>query len=491
MADANGWIYWYNRRWYEYTGKTPDEMEGWGWQSVHDPETLPKVLGKWKDSLATGEPFDMTFPLRGADGVFRPFLTRVLPLKDDGGRVIHWFGTNTDVTEQRELQEQISHKSEQLAEESRRKDEFLAMLSHELRNPLAPIRSAVHILRTHERGSENLVQQQAREIIERQVGNLAKLVDDLLEVSRVISGRIRLDSQTIDLTQVVQHALETTKPLIDQHKHTVSIDFCAGPLWVSADAMRLEEVFINLLNNAAKYTPAGGRIDVRCEQPDGSRKLRVRVRDNGVGIDQGLLPRVFDLFTQADRSLARSAGGLGIGLSLARRLVELHGGAIEAHSPPEGRNVGSEFIVTLPLAPAPETPPPFEADPQAHHQRPGGFRVLVVDDNIDQVMMLASTLRHNGYSVQSAYTGPDGLKVAQQWRPDVVLLDIGLPGLDGYEVARRLRADAATGDAKLIALTGYGREADFSLSREVGFDAHLVKPATFDELHRLIAAPRA
>jgi signal transduction histidine kinase/CheY-like chemotaxis protein len=390
----------------------------------------------------------------------------------------------------RVMQDQIAEQTKALEGESRRKDEFLAMLSHELRNPLAPIRAAIHLLKAHERGSENPIQQQAREIIERQVVNLTKLVSDLLEVSRVVNGRIRLSLQALDLNQVVRHAVETTKPSIDQHKHTLTLNLCDG-VYVNGDATRMEEVFINLLSNAVKYTPDGGAIEVDCDHHREANHAVIRVRDNGVGISQELLRggRIFDLFTQADRSLDRSQGGLGIGLSLAHRLVNLHGGTIEAQSPPAGREVGSEFIVRLPLLPAPLPPAPQEA-PASEEQKPEGERVLVIDDNIDLVAILASALRHRGYSVQVAYNGPDGLKVALQWRPDIVLLDIGLPGLDGYELARRLRADGATCDVRLIALTGYGRDSDIAMAREAGFDGHLVKPVDFEDLHKMMASSR-
>jgi PAS domain S-box-containing protein len=399
-----------------------------------------------------------------------------------------------DISQRVAMEKKIAAQTEQLADESRRKDEFLAMLSHELRNPLAPIRSAVHLLRMEEReGSENILQTQAHDIIERQVANLTKLVSDLLEVSRVVSGRIRLDPQVLDLNQVVEHALETAHPLFDQRKHALALSLCDEPVWVNADATRMEEVLVNVLNNAAKYTPDGGSIEVRCERPRGANHAQVRIRDNGVGIEAKLLPRIFDLFTQADRSLARSAGGLGIGLCLAQRLVDLHGGRIEANSPPGGHDFGSEFIVTLPLADAPHIIRERErVEPAANAD---GLRVLVVEDNIDAAMMLASSLRREGYGVQSAYTGPDGLKLAQQWRPDIVLLDIGLPGLDGYEVARRLRADPALGNAgaqmKLIALTGYGRDVDIALAREAGFDGHLIKPVEFKALLKMIAMQKA
>jgi two-component system, chemotaxis family, CheB/CheR fusion protein len=491
IADPKGWIYWYNQRWYDYTGTTLEQMRGWGWEEIIHPDHVDRVVARLQHSWNTGDPWADTFPLRGKDREYRWFLSSARPIRDVDGTVLRWFGTNTDVTEQLSMEDQIKRQAKQLADESRRKDEFLAMLSHELRNPLAPIRSAVQVLRIHEHGNDNAPQRQAREIIERQVTNLTKLVSDLLEVTRFVSGRVRVNLQAVDVNEIIKHAMETVKPLIEQHHHDLVLNLSPNPIWANADPMRMEEVFINLLNNAAKYTPDRGRIEVWCEHLPAENAVLVRVRDNGPGIDNELLPGIFDLFTQADRSLARSAGGLGIGLSLAQQLVNLHGGTIEAHSPPEGSDVGSEFIVKLPRMAVPPELGQHGAQSAETPHHPAGTRVLVVDDNVDQVELLTHLLRESGYSVQSCYTGPEGLLVAQQWRPDVVLLDIGLPGLDGYEVARRLRRDPIRGDSgaqmRLIALTGYGRDTDIALARQAGFDAHVVKPFEFDALEKLIA----
>jgi signal transduction histidine kinase len=375
-------------------------------------------------SWDTGEPWEDTFPRRG-EKVEVEFIANVYR---EGDKLVAQCNVR-DIADRSRLEKEVAQQTGALAAQSRGKDEFLAMLSHELRNPLAPIRSAVHLLRINERGSENAIQRQAREIIERQVGNLTKLVGDLLDVSRVISGRIHLTQTTLDLRQVVKHAVETVTSMIAQRKHELVLHLGDEPIWANADATRMEEVVINLLDNAAKYTLDGGRIEVWCEGIPGDKCVQVRVRDNGMGIDEKLLPRIFDLFTQADRSLARSAGGLGIGLSLVHRLVELQGGTVEAYSPARGREVGSEFIVKLPLA-AGACGSAYATGRPAPN--PTGTRVLIVDDNIDAVMTLADALQMKGYAVQSA-TGPDGLKVAQQWRPHVVLLDIGLPGLDGFK----------------------------------------------------------
>jgi PAS domain S-box-containing protein len=407
-----------------------------------------------------------------------------------------------DISERVKLEAKIKEQAQALADESLRKDEFLAMLSHELRNPLAPIRSAVHLLKASHRGGESPIHQQAREIIERQVANLTKLISDLLEVSRVVSGRIRLNLQLLDLNQVAGHALETITPIFEQRRHKVRFVPCDHAIWVRADPPRMEEVLVNLFNNAAKYTPDHGTISISCEHPRGENHAAVRVKDSGVGLEPSLLEkgRIFDLFTQGDRSLDRADGGLGIGLSLVHRLVSLHGGTVEARS--EGQGRGSEFIVRLPLEPTPEfigkAGDGVLDDSSRHPAVSGhpfespfsGLRILVVDDNVDLVTMVVGSLRLKGHSVRSEHTGPAGLATAQQWRPDVILLDIGLPGLDGYEVARRLRSRSPDGSGalkvRIIALTGYGRETDIALAREAGFDGHMIKPYDFDELEKMI-----
>ncbi len=427
---------------------------------------------------------------RRKDGRLINVSLTVSPVRDHAGNIIGASKIARDISDRIALEKKILQQTEALAAESRRKDEFLAMLSHELRNPLAPIRSAVHLLKLHQK-DENPIQRQAREIIERQVGNLTQLLSDLLEVSRVISGRIRLNLQAVDVNQLVQHAVETVRPLIDQRRHTLTLNLCDQNLWTRADATRMEEVFINLLNNAAKYTDEGGHIQVYCETLPGDDTVQIRIRDNGVGIDRKLLPYVFDLFTQAERSMDRAAGGLGIGLSLVHRLVDLHGGSVSAESPPPDATVGSEFTVRLPLIEAPSPAPQPHPEPDTAAPPPEGLRVLVVDDNIDMVMMLASALRAKGYIVEVAYTGDEGLQIAHRWRPDIILLDIGLPGLDGYEIARRLRAgrgvnhdQASTYTGRIIALTGYGRETDIERALQAGFDAHVTKPYDLDKLEK-------
>jgi len=417
-----------------------------------------------------------------------------LPLKTKGGREVEVeFVSNVyevdhrqvaqcnirDLTEHSRLEKQAREQAAALADLHRRKDEFLAMLSHELRNPLSPILNAVHLLRLQ--GDEGLIQREARSVIERQVGQLARLIDDLLEVSRITGGKVRIRAQRLDLRGVAGRAVESARPLIEAHRHTLTVTLPEGPLWLHADPTRLEQVVVNLLNNAAKYTEDGGRIELGVDR-DGDEAV-LRVRDTGVGIARELLPRIFDLFTQADRSLDRSQGGLGIGLALVQRLVELHRGTVEVRS--EGPGRGSEFVVRLPVLPAPATQAP--APPAEPDGRPANTgRVLVVDDNLDSAEMLAKLLRMSGHDVRTAYTGPAALEAATAQQPEVVLLDIGLPGINGYEVARRLRQIPHLGKVQIVAMTGYGQESDLRLAREAGFDSHLTKPVDFLRVENLL-----
>ena len=383
-----------------------------------------------------------------------------------------------DITERSRLQRQTHEQADALAELHQRKDEFLAMLSHELRNPLSAIFNALHILRLQDTG--NPIQQKAKSVIERQVGQLAHLIDDLLEVSRVITGGIQLHQERLEMRGIVERAIESTRPLIDRGKHQLSVSLPAEPIWLQGDATRLEQVVVNLLNNAAKYTDEGGHIRLTAQQEGG--EVVLRVRDTGIGVAPELLPRIFDLFTQADRTLDRSQGGLGIGLSLVQKLVELHGGTVAAHS--AGLGQGSEFIVRLPaLSPVRESIVPVEAaKPPAQTSR-----VLVVDDNMDVADMLAMMLQMFGHEVQAVYSGQTALETAVEYQPDFVLLDIGLPDMNGYEVARRLRQQPQTKDVRLIAMTGYGQDSDRQLSQEAGFDLHLVKPVDPKKLQGLLA----
>jgi PAS domain S-box-containing protein len=618
MARPDGWIYWYNDQWFAYTGTTPADMEGWGWERVHDPAVLPAVKKQWQDSIASGTPFEMVFPLRGADGQFRRFLTRVNPVRDSRGNVVHWFGTNTDVENERrateanaelrerervarqeaELQKRLlyslfmqaptliavlrgpDHKIElanariceawgrteaeiinrplldalpevrdqvfpslldevyrsgtpyvgretpaslkrkggsietvyfnfvyspfrgvdgdiegifaiasdvtdqvlarnqvnelrEAAEAANRaKDEFLAMLGHELRNPLSPILTALQLMRL--RGTEG--SERERTVIERQVTHLTRLVDDLLDVSRIARGKVELKEELVELAEVVAKAVEMTSPLLEQRTHTLDLEVPRSGLPLRGDATRLSQVVSNLLTNAAKYTPAGGHITVRGAEEQGHVVLRVR--DTGIGIAADALPHVFDLFVQERQALDRSHGGLGLGLTIVRNLVEHHGGTVSASS--EGRGAGSEFVVRLPradFAQGSDVPPIAKAQAgialQASAHAP---RVLVVDDNVDAAEMLAAALTAKGHQTRVAHDGPAALLTAATFRPAIAFLDLGLPVMDGYELAARLRELPDLCSMRLIAVTGYGQESDRRRTEQAGFHHHLVKP---------------
>lgn len=630
MARPDGWIYWYNDQWYAYTGTTPAEMQGWGWQGVHDPAVLSDVNEHWQRSIATGTPFEMVFPLRGADGTYRRFLTRANPMRDSHGQIVRWFGTNTDVENERrateanavlrereqlarqeaELQKrllyslfmqaptliavlkgpdhvielanppvcqiwghtadellnrpmfnvmpelrdqgflslldgvyrsgvpyvgkevpatfnrsegksetvyfnfvyspyrridghvegvfviasnvteqvlsrnQINHLREAAEAANRAKDEFLAMLGHELRNPLSPILTALQLMKL--RGSGGF--ERERTVIERQVNHLTRLVDDLLDVSRIARGKVELKTEIVEMTDVVAKAIEMSSPLLEQRTHSLSVDVPGRGLAVEGDPTRLSQVVSNLLTNAAKYTPPGGHITLRGGEEQGYVVLRVR--DTGIGIAPDVLPRVFDLFVQERQAIDRSQGGLGLGLTIVRNLVERHGGSVSAHSDGPGR--GSEFVVRLPRS---------DAAHANRNARPGGpargepadapadvCRILVVDDNEDGADTLAEVLNGRGYETRVAHDGPTALRIAEDFRPDIAFLDIGLPVMDGYELAGRLREIAALSGIRLIALTGYGQESDRKKTQAAGFHHHLVKPVDLDALEAIVRA---
>jgi signal transduction histidine kinase len=367
----------------------------------------------------------------------------------------------------------------QLREADRRKDVFLAMLAHELRNPLAPIRNAGEIFRRSTRDDPLLTR--SADIVSRQVALLSRLVDDLLDVSRITQGKVQLKRETYDLRTSIEQAIETANPLIQQKRQKLSVALPCTPLHVNADTTRMTQVVGNLLNNAAKYTPAGGRIRLSARRA--RQAIVIRVRDDGIGITKDMLPSVFDLFAQGDDSLDHRHGGLGIGLTLVRSIVELHGGQVRARSAGPGR--GSRFLFWLPAASAEigQAAPAAEGRDATNAPR----RILLVDDNVDAVESLAILLRSTGHDVTTAHDATSALAMIDVYAPDLVVLDIGLPGMDGYALAREIRARAALRNVVLVALTGYGKPEDSRRAREVGFDHHLIKPASIAELNRVLA----
>ena len=412
---------------------------------------------------------------RGGDEVDVEFVSNVYEV--DHHRVAQC--NIRDMRDRRRLERQAQDQATELSDLHRRKDEFLAMLSHELRNPLAPIMNAVQLL-AMQQSHENAVQQQARGIIARQVDHLKHLVDDLLEVSRITSGRVRLRLERVSVSGIVEGAVESVRPLIDERRHTLSVALPMDAIWLDADATRLEQVMTNLLTNAAKYTDEGGHIWITVHR-DGEDCV-FRVRDTGIGIQPELLPRIFDLFTQADRTLDRSQGGLGIGLSLVQRLTELHGGSVSATSTV---GLGSEFVVRLPARRVVEAPSndPSAAGPNVEQRH---LRVLVVDDNVDMARSMSLLVSSSGHAARTAHDGATALKLALEFLPHVVLLDIGLPGFNGYEVARQLREQPGGTEVVLVAVTGYGREDDLKRALAEGFNFHMVKPPDFAWLGRLL-----
>jgi signal transduction histidine kinase len=441
------------------------------------PETVEQGYVKLLDQVyASGEAF-LAF---AAPYSYRPEssapLTQVYldfvyqPIKDADGKVSGIFVEGADVTSR-------AMADAALRDADRRKDEFLAMLAHELRNPLAPIRTAAEVI--SRRVTDDVTIQHAAEVVRRQAGQLTRIVDDLLDVTRISMGHIELKRETLLLSGIIDHAMETVAPLFRAKHHEVSVASSLEALYVRGDLARLVQSFANVMTNAAKYTEPGGNISIHLGSTDDS--VKVEIRDTGAGISAEFMPRLFDLFAQADRTLDRAEGGLGIGLSVVKKLVEMHGGNISARS--EGLGSGSTFEFVLPRVEAPAT-----ADKEAHVNVARSRRILIVDDNMDAATSLSELLKMDGHQTQPAFSAEDALSLAQSFDPEVVLLDIGLPRMDGYEVARRMRHSLLRKGAKLFALTGYGQADDRERARDAGFDAHLVKPVDLDALTRLLGA---
>jgi two-component system CheB/CheR fusion protein len=466
-ARPGGEMEYLSPQWTEFSGMSFKQLTQWGWRTLVHPDDVAENVKAWQHSLETGEPFQFEHRLRRADGEYRWHLSRALPMRNSQGELVLWVGSNTDVHEVKEA--------------DRRKNEFLAMLAHELRNPLAPIRNALNVMRLKGGDAESV--RAASEMMERQVGQMVRLVDDLLDVSRIDQGRIELRKARIELAAVVSQSVEAARSLVQVMQHDLTITLPSQPLDLDADPARLAQVVGNLLSNACKFTERRGRIRLTVER-EGEQAV-VRVEDNGIGIAAEQLSRIFDMFMQVDTSLERSVSGLGIGLTLVKKLVEMHGGSVEARSAGVGR--GSEFVLRLPLlvetarAPAPG---PTASDPASSTPR----RILIVDDNRDSAESLALLLGITGNQTQTAYDGFEALETAEKFKPDLVLLDIGLPKLNGYEACRRIRKEPWSQGMMLVALTGWGQEEDRTRASEAGFDGYLVKPVDYADLEKLMAS---
>lgn len=476
VCDPQGRNIYTSESFLKLVGLTQDQCSNLGWGDVLHPDDMADTLAAWQQCVRTGKQWDREHRVRDVDGGWRSVLARGVPVRNERGEITAWAGINLDISRLKDVENQ-------LREADRRKDEFLAMLAHELRNPLAPISNSLNLLRLTDDLSPSAVR--VREIMEQQVAQLIHLVDDLLEVSRITRGKIELRREMIELASVVRGVVEASRPLIEAARHQLAIALPPEPLTLHADAVRLTQVLSNLLNNAAKYTDHGGQIWLTARRL--GNEVMISVRDTGVGLPVEMLPRIFDLFAQVDRTLHRSQGGLGIGLTLARSLVQLHGGRIEARS--EGPGRGSEFIIHLPLAmveqpgltgPSPQKPMPPMNLPS--------HKILVVDDAEAAAYVLGKLLERIGQQVRTVNDAGTALAAALSDRPDVVISDIAMPDVDGYELARRIRRQPELQGIVLVALTGYGQESDRQRAVEAGFDHHLVKPVSLKALEALLSS---
>lgn len=487
-CDAAGLITYFNSRAVELWGREP---------KLNDP--IDRFCGSFKLFAADGralrhEECWMALALRDRqpyngqeiiaerpDSTRATVLAHANPIYDEAGRVSGAVNVLVDITDRKRLERELTAKVSELAEADRRKDEFLAMLAHELRNPLAPARNAAALLRRGDLDHDTATE--TAEILAGQLDHLSRLVDDLLDVSRIVQGKVELRKAPVELAEVVRRAVDAAQPLLYERGHEFTVSLPAEPLPLEADPVRLAQVFANLLNNAAKYTPPGGHVRLTADrEADG---VAVHVRDDGAGIAPELLPRVFDLFVQGDTSVDRPEGGLGIGLTLVKNLVELHDGSVVARS--EGVGKGTEFIVRLPVSKG--VRPSHQAAIEVSPVRP--LRVLVVEDNVGAAKILAKLLeKFWGHDVRVAHDGPAAIEVADEFAPELVLCDVGLPHLSGYDVARLLRGRPHLSGTLLVALTGYGTAEDRRRSTEAGFDAHLVKPTGVEGLSALFRHPK-
>lgn len=461
----DGYHDYYNDRWYEFTGVPAGSTDGDEWNGMFHPDDQERAWRVWRHSLETGAPYEIEYRLRHRSGQYRWTLGRALPVRNERGDIVRWMGTCTDIHEQKTTQEA-------LRQSDRRKDEFLAMLAHELRNPLAPVMAAAELLSVSKPDEAKL--RRISDVICRQTGHMTGLIEDLLDVSRVTRGLVTIEKLPVDLKEVVAEAVEQARPVIEARSHRLSLQIAPQPAMVAGDRKRLVQVLTNILNNAAKYTPEHGEIRLVLDVKETGDIVTLSVRDNGVGMSADLAARAFELFEQGARTSDRALGGLGIGLALVRSLVHLHGGTVTAHS--EGLDRGSEIAVSLPRLHGPVR---ANAERSASARPRGGAicrRVLVVDDNVDAAQMLAMLLETAGYETLVEHRPGRAIERARMARPDVCLLDIGLPEMDGYDLAQHLKTLPGMDGVRLAALTGYGQPKDVDRSLNAGFARHFVKP---------------
>jgi PAS domain S-box-containing protein len=472
-ADPHGKITYANKRWVEYCGVDASQnVHEWPEMEQH-PDDRARCLLEWTMALHDGREYEVEVRNRRYDGVYRWFITRAVPMKDAEGRVLSWFGVTTDIHDLKAAQQQL-HESD------RRKDEFLATLSHELRNPLAPLSLAAQMLSSNPGLDARTAEMIS--VMQRQVDHMVRLIDDLMEISRISRGKIELRRTNVELNSVLDNSVELARPHIEAALHRLEVSLPEKPVTLYADPVRLAQIVANLLNNAAKYTPEGGCISLSANRAGG--EVVVRVRDNGAGISPEALPHIFDLFAQGDRAPLNTQGGLGIGLSLAKGLAELHGGTITAHS--DGLGFGSEFTVRIPIKSAPPITNRLPRSGRFAADSAKGLRVLVVDDNKAAATMLGLALETLGASVRAAYDGETAVHAAAEFQPSIVFMDIGMPGLDGHEAARLIRAARNGPEMLLVAVSGWGQPDIRARSKAAGFDEHLVKPVELAQLRQIL-----
>lgn len=471
QSAANGDTVFVNDSWCAMTGLTREQARGEGWVNALHPDDRQRVLADWSASVRRGVASEAEFRFVRTDGEVVWLHGNAVPLRNSDGDITGYIGTVADINNRKQAEEA-------LRESDRRKDEFLAILAHELRNPLAPIRTGLELMRLS--GNDRDMIEEIRLTMERQAQQMVRLIDDLLDVSRITRGTIELRKSRVELAAVIESAVEAVRPLIEESRQQLSISLPKQPIVLDADQARLAQVVSNLLNNASKYMSAGGEIRLTARR-DG-RIVEISIQDAGIGIPPEMLGRIFDMFTQVDRSLERSHGGLGIGLTLVKRLVEMHGGTVAAHSP--GPDQGSEFVICLPIVVELLSQP--QSDNGTPMTSPGKRRIMVVDDNEQAAKVLGMLLKVLGNDVRTAFDGASALEIAAEFHPDIMFLDIGMPRLNGYDTARRIREQPWGKDILLAALTGWGQEEDKRRTREAGFHHHFVKPVEPATIQKLL-----
>jgi len=471
VADHEGRYTYFNRTWLEFTGRSLEQEIATEPMSTVHVDDQPQVGVLYQSHFERRETFSLEYRMRRHDGVHRWVLNVGSPRHDANGTFVGYIGTCTDISNNK-LYEQ------RLEQADRQKDVFIATLAHELRNPLAPIRNALHILASDAVDAAGT--RWAREVMERQIKQLVRLVDDLLDVARITQGHLELRRELTTVDSIVDDAVEASRPLMEEGRHGLDVTLPGTPVCVYADHMRATEILINLLNNAAKYTPRGGHIWIECDVR--ADEVAISVNDNGIGIEPESLSQIFQMFAQLDHSLEQAQGGLGVGLALARKLAELHGGRLEGSS--AGRGQGSRFTLSLPLAAGALAAP--SSTPQGASADISPQRILVVDDNVDAAESLARLLELMGHRVYTAHEGISALRELSEVQPDIVFLDIGLPGMNGYDIAQRVRQLPGSRHITLIALTGRGEEEERTRAFAAGFDDHITKPVAMDTLRETL-----